>query len=419
MMMDTNLSVVKRNDLLILPDIATPEDRALEKKRIRRHLILNAIREAGPLSRADITRQLGFNSQTVKTMVTELVQEGLVIEKEEERVSGMGRPPTPCRLNPKAAMVLGLAITDKQASSVLLDLEGSEILRDSEETPDFSSPIAEAGWVKDFCIRVLSKADRKFPPLAGVAVGVPQTLEAETPGPFGVLVPSARSTAGVIARAIQRELHLPVLANSQTRLNAIGSIWFGPGNRYRHFVYLDLTDTPRMVTVTNGRLQQGVLGRAGELWEIPLPGSTDSNAPEKKQRLESILGMHNVMEKTRKAGLSAKTFEDLCKLAREGDEKAMEIIRRYALDLSDTISLIVSLINPQALILGGPVAQAGADLLEPELRGFMETSLPTELLMRTEIEFAPDATDDPAACAGSYVLQHIFTPTHFDLIDLL
>src|SRR3954453_14052298 len=78
-----------------------------EMNRLR---TLEAVREGGHVSRAEIARTTGLARSTVSTLVAELQEAGLVVEREDDRATARrgGRPPTMLTLNPAAGRVLGI-----------------------------------------------------------------------------------------------------------------------------------------------------------------------------------------------------------------------------------------------------------------------------------------------------------------------
>ena len=406
-------TIQTRDDLLVLPEISTPGDRTIEKKRIRRQLILNAIRENGPLSRADVTRELGFNSQTVKTTVTQMVQEGLVIEQDEPSESAIGRPPTPCVLNEQAAMVMGLALEREMAYCDLVNLGGNEIASHSERMPAFSSPMARAGWAADFASRCLPKTWDKVPPLCGVAVGVLQTVEIQNAAESAIVIPPSGSPEALIMRKVQKALNVPVIVDSLAHMRAFNSLWQGAGRNLSSFLFFNVDETLSMSFVNNHRLMRGFLGHAGELGGMPI------GLPEVVSgRMDEICSEFGLMRQAQQSGIQVKTPDELADKAMEGDEKAVKIFNDFADSLAYVIEIAIRMLNPQGVIIGGSTARL-AKAFEPRLRTNLEESISPNVLMQTDIEMQAPQSNPGAKHAAITALHHIFSPVQFDIEDVL
>ena len=61
-------------------------------RSVNRAMILNLIREHQPISRVNIARMTGLNKSTVSSIVTDLLNEDLIFEKEVED-QNIGRNP--------------------------------------------------------------------------------------------------------------------------------------------------------------------------------------------------------------------------------------------------------------------------------------------------------------------------------------
>src|SRR5258708_7682702 len=73
---------------------------------INRQIVLNYVREKGPISRADIARETALQRSTVSLIVSELKKRGLI--KEVFGESSGGRPPTLLTLRTDRPVVIGV-----------------------------------------------------------------------------------------------------------------------------------------------------------------------------------------------------------------------------------------------------------------------------------------------------------------------
>src|ERR1700754_1864485 len=84
-----------------------------------RHLILEAIRVHGRLSRADLTRLTGLAPQTISNLCATLTEAGLVIA--QKRAGTLrGQPPIDLQLNPKGGYAVGISIASDRLFIVLV-----------------------------------------------------------------------------------------------------------------------------------------------------------------------------------------------------------------------------------------------------------------------------------------------------------
>src|SRR3954451_23461937 len=92
-------------------------------RELNRLRVLEAVRERGTVSRAEIARRTGLARSTVSSLVGELQRESLVIEREDGGAPSQGgRPPVLLTLDPSAGAVLGLHFDHPRLRVAVADL---------------------------------------------------------------------------------------------------------------------------------------------------------------------------------------------------------------------------------------------------------------------------------------------------------
>jgi predicted transcriptional regulator len=81
----------------------------LSEKEKRNVDILEILRKRGPISRPDISKEMGINVVTISNYIDEFIKRNLVYEKELD-VSEGGRRPVLLDLNPQAGFVIGVGL---------------------------------------------------------------------------------------------------------------------------------------------------------------------------------------------------------------------------------------------------------------------------------------------------------------------
>src|SRR3989304_497696 len=95
-------------------------------RAINRSNVLNCIKTNGPISRIEIARVAGLSAATVSGITAELIESGLIFEKEAGDSLG-GRRPIPLALNPKGGYVVGFKLAEDHITSALTDLNAKVI----------------------------------------------------------------------------------------------------------------------------------------------------------------------------------------------------------------------------------------------------------------------------------------------------
>jgi glucokinase len=116
--------------------------------------------------------------------------------------------------------------------------------------------------------------------------------------------------------------------------------------------------------VLGGRIRQGAHGAAGEIGHLPV----DPGGPlcECSQRgcLEAVASGTAIATRWPSAGGAASAASALLASAAAGDAVAAEVRDEVAAYLAGAVALIAQTVDPQIIVLGGGVAEAGAPLLD-------------------------------------------------------
>ena len=112
-------------------------------KNINRAIILEEIVKNEPVSRSDLAKITGLNKVTVSSQISDLLDEKLLVEKKSENSPGIsgGKKPVLLSLNKKCAYSLGLELKKDSISSILTNLNGEIINKETfpvkKTSPEF------------------------------------------------------------------------------------------------------------------------------------------------------------------------------------------------------------------------------------------------------------------------------------------
>lgn len=182
-----------------------------------------------------------------------------------------------------------------------------------------------------------------------------------------------------ITKLLETRLTVPVLLDNDANASALGEHLYGAGRGFKNIVYITISTGIGGGLIIGGELIHGVGDGAGEVGHITvLPDgppcgcggqgcleslcSGTSIARRARERLQS--GAQSSMTAMVKE-LNQVTAQMVAEAARDGDSLAREIWNETIYYLAIGINNIIVTLAPEAIILGGGVATAGEQLLEP------------------------------------------------------
>ncbi len=243
-------------------------------------------------------------------------------------------------------------------------------------------------------------------PITGVGVGVPGFVDFDRGYIYDL--PNVPGWNGVpLADLLEQRLQVPVRIDNDVNAMALGECTFGAGRTYQHAVFVTLGTGVGGALMINNQLYRGAYSMAGEIGHV----SIDMNgrvSPQGKGGVEQYVGNRRIIERTVEALekgrasmidelvkgdrslITPKTVKDA---AYKGDPLAMEILDFITDCIATAFASIAYVLQPQAFIIGGGVAQE-ADMMFDLIRLHIEERLSPHFYKRLEIkpaELGPDA----------------------------
>lgn len=168
-----------------------------------------------------------------------------------------------------------------------------------------------------------------------------------------------------LRRLLSDAVGLPVLVGFDGHLTALGEHWAGAGRGCRNMVLLTVGTGIGGGLILDGRLYRGsdnLAGAAG--WMIADPAALGAEGSRSVGNLENVSAGPAIAAGYRPAGSDGigpplTTAEDVVAAARAGDQHAQEVLGDASRHLAHAATGIVSLLNPEKVIIGGGLGSTG------------------------------------------------------------
>lgn len=318
-------------------------------------------------TKSELCALTGLARSTVSLRVDALLQAGLLRPAGEAASSG-GRPPARIAFNPLARVVVAVDLGATHGSIAITDLAGGILAHTSAQLEIAAGPAPVLDWVVEMATALLSEPGdwatplTEVPEIAGIGIGLPGPVEHSTGRPTNPPIMPGWDRFDVPAY-IRRTLDVPVLVDNDVNVLALGEhaiSWPGIDD----LVYVKVSTGIGAGIIAGGELQRGALGAAGDIGHVQVPHNRDSPRPQQDERdLEAIASGPAIAAVLRTAGLDATTSRDVASLVRAGEPAAIEATRQAGREIGEVLSVVVNLLNPSLIVLGGTMARAGEHLL--------------------------------------------------------
>lgn len=349
-------------------------------RKINRSAILDLIRTQGPISRTEIAEKLHTSLPTVMRITDDLKAQDLVREDGTFETSG-GRPRALLVFNGDAHTVVGLDLGGTRMYGTISDLDG-KILK--EVTIPWVRKSAEDNFEQLCTIlnSLLKAAQENHHTLLGAAVGVPGVTNLDEG--YIYWAPSLNwKNFPLRDRLKERFPDLFVLVENDVNLAALGEYGFGDYAGIESLVCITVGTGIGAGIVIDRKIYHGRHFSAGEIGYLPpdirhlgqdfsMFGALESHSSHTAMVARAIKRLEETNHPRAGQPLSA---EDIFSAARAGETWACEVVSDVVDSLALAISAVVSLIDPEVIILGGGIS-THSDLFIKPIQKRLENVLP-------------------------------------------
>jgi len=392
-------------------------------KEVTKITILNVIRKYGPISRTKIAKNLKLSSATITKYINGLIKAGIVKEDGWEPSQG-GRRPLLLRIAPEAMYAIGVDLGGANLRVVVVNLENNIVAKIRKKTN------ADEGRDKVFRRLIdaiyeaieLSKIDKDK--IKGIGVGIAGLINHEK----GICLycPNIEGWENIpVKRLIEEEFAIDTSVEDSSRAMALAEHWSGAARGIDNFIFVNVGVGIGCAIFIHGELYRGVGGIAGEFGHITIDEAgprcncgnygcleTLASGPAISRRARQAIeeGVVSLIEELCEENLENITSQIVVEAVKRGDKLAFNIMEKTGEYLGIGIANMINIFNPELIVIGAGVSQAGDILLEPLKRTVKARALQLTSSM-TNIKISQLGDNAGALGAAIMVLKDIFEPS--------
>jgi predicted NBD/HSP70 family sugar kinase len=322
-------------------------------RHINRRIVLNLIRSHEPISRADLARHSGLQRSTVSLITEQLIAERWVTEGANGRVP-RGRRPRFLHLNKERVGIIGVNIRPAMTTLALADLNGHFMAQ--ETVPTAQDP---KQFVDDLVPR-LQNLKKIRPDLTCEGIGVSLPGRVDLTSHRLVFAPNLNWREFDLKTPLEEATDLPVELENAANACALSEIWFGRRpESVQDLVALTVSEGIGTGLVMNRQLVRGSSGVAGEFGHTTIV----------ENGLECRCGNRGCWElyasnsaavryySGAKSNGPPPSFDDLLRLASQGDSKSLEALSKMGHYLGVGIAMLVTGLAPDEILVIGEITK--------------------------------------------------------------
>lgn len=258
---------------------------------------------------------------------------------------------------------IGIDLGGTNIKMAALDAEGALLERHTDPTVD------HAFWSRRIPELIAQIETRRGAPAAGIGMATPGVMAADGLS-VGSLSGKTKALDGLEGLNwtdwLGRARAVPLLNDGHAAL--LGEVWLGAARGLDQVILLTLGTGVGGAILADGRLLRGWRRIAGHLGHVTMDVNGIPSHLGTPGALELAIGDCTIRQRT--AGRFSSTREML-EAASGGDQGAADVWRKSVHVLACACASFINVLDPQAIIIGGGIAQAGDALFVP-LRAGLE-----------------------------------------------
>ena len=349
-------------------------------REANRARIVESLKRHGHLTQVELSGATGLSAATISNIVKELSGAGVV---NTSATSHSGRRAVEVTLARRPGLVAGLHVSKRHLRVAISDVDRTVVAENHLPLASDHRHDREMDRAALLISDMVEALDASVSDLLVLGMALPHPVDPvtgmiSTPGLM-------RGWDGVaIADAMSERIQLPVFVDTEANLGCLAEVRSGAARGIGSSVYIRVGNSIGGSLLINGSAYRGGSGRAGEVGHIMIDPHGPLCACGNRGCLEAFAGGPALLEQFREdAGIHR--LRDLLIRAEAGDSGPQRAIADAGRHIGAAAATISTLFDPDLIVIGGEMAEAGELLLAP---------------LRHELERASIGTSGPAVVPG-------------------
>jgi predicted NBD/HSP70 family sugar kinase len=351
------------------------------KRSLQKHLYFS-----GALSCAELSTLTNKSLPFTTKYLNELIEEENVVETGYADSTG-GRRPLVYSLRPELNYIIAVGIDQLITSIVAFDMHNNPVTPIKKlDLPLKNNPDSLA-QLKNAIVDFLNNSGLEKEKIIGVGISMPGFVDVEK-GINYMFLPAGNES---IVSYIQHEIKIPVLIDNDSSLIGLAELRLGNVRGYKNAMVINIGWGVGLGMILDGKLFRGHNGFAGEFSHIPVFKDNQKICScGKTGCLETETSLLVIIEKAiaglkkgKMSVLKDLSFENadesikaIIGAASRGDTFAVELFSEAGYNLGLGIAILITLLNPELIVLSGRGAAAGKLWLAPIQQAINEHCIP-------------------------------------------
>ncbi|MCF7832512.1 MAG: ROK family protein [Candidatus Marinimicrobia bacterium] len=287
----------------------------------------------------------------------------------------------------------------------IIDENGKIIIKDSFVTDPKKNGDEIVKHIAECTQKVMDDSKLPQEDIMGIGIGSPGLLNPET-GQLKVVTNIPNLNGIYLAKGISDHLNKPAFLDNDVNAMSLGEFYYGSGKGKKNVIALTVGTGVGGGIILNGELYRGTTFTAGEIGHMSIARDGKYCGCGNYGCLERYVGKDGIIERFemyKSKGIETsigKYLEDgkvtpkaIAMAATAGDKISIEVLKETGEILGHAIASLVNILNPEMIIIGGGISNAGDLLMNPVRMGMLKHAytIPAEAVEIVRAQLGNDA----------------------------
>lgn len=377
--------------------------------------IIKQLYFASALSCSDLSAKIETSLPLTMKMVNELIRDRDVVEIGYAPSTG-GRRPQMYSIRPDRKYTVAVAMDQLFTRIVIMDMQRRNVSEPEKVELHLAKNPKALETLADCLREHIRRSGIDKAKIVGIGIGMPGFVDSRK----GINYSFLTSGDTNISQYIKERVGLPTFIENDSSLIALAELSFGAARNKKSAMVVNLGWGIGLGLILNGELFRGYNGFAGEFSHLPLFSNNKLCSCGKMGCLETeaslVVTVEKALEGISKGRATMMTKEQLTdnldrasfsviNAAGKGDKFAVELLSESGYNIGRGVAILIHLLNPETIILGGRGASAGKIWQVPIQQALNEHCIP-RLAVNTQIEISTLGYDAEIIGAAALVMDN-------------
>ena len=350
------------------------------KRELKKHLYFERI-----LSCADLSLLTNKSLPFTTKYLNELIVDGSVIETGLANSTG-GRRAQTYSIKADLHYIVSVAMDQHITNMSILDMHNNPVTKKEKIELPLTNNFHALSQLRKKLTHFINQSGIAKEKIIGIGITMPGFVDVKK----GINHSFLNSGEDSIVSFLQEEIDIPVWIDNDSSLIGLAEMRLGTARHHGNVMVININWGVGLGMILNGKLFRGYNGFAGEFSHIPVFKNNKICSCGKMGCLETETSLLAIIEKAkqglnngRMSVLSNMNFKDvessfnsIVEAASKGDTFAVELFSEAGYNLGLGISILITLLNPELIILSGRGSAAGKLWLAPIQQAINEHCIP-------------------------------------------